>query len=192
MSGSYECTERVTTQLSLPELHDDRMIEWDFHLADDLGNYDMIIGRDLLQELGLVIDFKAMEVEWDDARMPMKDITATAATSYHVHERGHVDEMSDRVKEILDAKYEKADARSIAREQAHLSKDEQSKLEQLLTKYQTLFDGTLGRWRGAPYDIELVEGAKPYHARAYPVPKAYERTLHNEVERLCQVGVLKR
>ena len=192
MSGSYECTERVTTQLSLPELHDDRLIEWDFHLADDLGNYDMIIGRDLLQELGLVIDFKAMEVEWDDARMPMKDINATAATSYHVHERGHVDEMSDRVKEILDAKYEKANARSIAREQTHLSKDEQSKLEQLLIKYQTLFDGTLGRWRGAPYDIELVEGAKPYHARAYPVPKAYERTLRDEVERLCQVGVLKK
>ena len=55
-----------------------------------------------------------------------------------------------------------------------------------------LFDGTLGQWKGAPYDIELKRGVDPYHARSYPIPKAYEQTLKDEVERLVKVGVLKK
>ena len=40
MSGSHTCNERVTAQFTLPEFYDDQLIEWDFHLAPDLGNYD--------------------------------------------------------------------------------------------------------------------------------------------------------
>ena len=50
----------------------------------------------------------------------------------------------------------------------------------------------LGTWKNEQYDIELKAGATPYHARAYPIPKAHEQTLHMEVERLCKVGVLKK
>ena len=192
MSGKYECTEFAKVHMALPEFHDDRIIEWGFHLTDNLGNYDMILGRDLITELGIVLDFKSMEVEWDGARIPMKDASASANTSFHVQERGCIAEMSDRVNRILDAKYEKADLSAIAKAQSHLKEEQQEKLKALLVKHQTLFDGTLGRWRGEPYDIELREDAKPYHARAYPVPKAYERTLRIEVDRLCQVGVLKK
>jgi hypothetical protein len=31
-------------------------------------------------------------------------------------------------------------------------------------------DGTLGQWVGDPYEIQLKPGAKPYHAKAFPVP----------------------
>ena len=55
-----------------------------------------------------------------------------------------------------------------------------------------MFDGTLGKWTGEPYDIELQPDAKPYHSRAYPIPKIHENTLKKEVERLCQLGVLKK
>ena len=192
MSGNCTVTERVTTQLTLPELHDDRLVEWDFFLVDDLGAYDMIIGRDLMEELGLVVNFSTMTLEWDGAYIPFKSVDATPETSYHVQERGCVAELSDRVKEILDAKYEKADLTILTRAQTHLTQNEQIKLEQLLRKYEILFDGTLGRWTGDPYDIELIEGAKPYHARAYPIPHAYERTLRDEVERLVRAGVLKK
>ena len=122
----------------------------------------------------------------------MRDVDCSVETSYYVKEQGCVAEMSDRVKEILDAKYEKADLDQIASEQDHLDSDERAKLRMLLGKYEDLFDGTLGKWRLEPYDIELQPGAKPYHARPYPVPKAYKRTLRMEVERLCEVGVLKK
>ena len=34
-------------------------------------------------------------------------------------------------------------------------------------------------------------GAEPYHARPFPVPRAYEATLKLEVNRLVDIGVLK-
>ena len=49
-------------------------------------------------------------------------------------------------------------------------------LKALLKKYEHLFDGTLGVWNDEPYNIELKEGAKPYHSRPFPVPKANTRT----------------
>jgi hypothetical protein len=56
-----------------------------------------------------------------------------------------------RVMRILDAKYQKADLRSIVRDNCkHLSTDQQKKLLQLLMKYESLFDGTLGDWKTKP------------------------------------------
>ena len=62
----------------------------------------------------------------------------------------------------------------------------------LLKKYEILFDGTLGTWKEGSYDIELRPDATPYHAKAYPIPKVHLETLKLEVQRLCDVGVLKR
>ena len=55
-----------------------------------------------------------------------------------------------------------------------------------------LFDDTLGLWKGDPYKIELRDGAQPYHARPYGVPPAYKQTFKQEVDRLCNVGVLRK
>ena len=74
----------------------------------------------------------------------------------------------------------------------HLEEDQQELLHQLLKKYETLFDGTLGIWKEGSYEIELRPDAKPYHAKAYPIPKVHLETLKLEVQRLCDVGVLKR
>ena len=62
----------------------------------------------------------------------------------------------------------------------------------LVSKYETLFDGTLGKWNGVEVDLELKEDAKPYHARPYPIPRVHLDTLKQEVERLCEIGVLKK
>ena len=61
-----------------------------------------------------------------------------------------------------------------------------------MTKFEDLFDGSLGQWTGEPYHIELRKDAKPYHGRPYSVPKAFKRTLKLELERLVKIGVLKR
>lgn len=73
-----------------------------------------------------------------------------------------------------------------------MNKEEQRQLLTLLTKYNSLFDGTLGHWKEKKYEIELKPDAKPYHARHFPIPKTYEATLRMEVDRLCQIGVLYR
>jgi hypothetical protein len=61
----------------------------------------------------------------------------------------------------------------------------------LLTEYEDLFDGTLGEWNTEPVHLELKEGAKPFHGRAFPVPKIHKNTLIKELNRLCDLGVLE-
>jgi hypothetical protein len=39
--------------------------------------------------------------------------------------------------------------------------------------------------------FELKEGAKPYHGRSYPVPKAYTDTTIRELNRLVELGVVE-
>ena len=55
-----------------------------------------------------------------------------------------------------------------------------------------MFDGTLGKYSGSDYTIELKEDAKPYHAKPFPIPKIHEPTLKKEVNRLIKIGVLKK
>jgi hypothetical protein len=49
---------------------------WSFHLDDrseSLSTYDMIMGRDLLGELGIIMNFNDHTVTWDTDTIPMKD-----------------------------------------------------------------------------------------------------------------------
>ncbi len=97
------------------------------------------------------------------------------------------------VTRILDAKYWKTDLQSIVGNNCkHLSANQKNKLLQLLKKYESLFDGTLGDWKTKPFSFQLKEGVSPYHGQAFPVPKIHKDTIMKEVERLCKLGVLER
>ena len=91
---------------------------------------------------------------------------------------------------ILDAKYALADLRQVANANAHLPNNQKEKLHLLLSQHEPLFDGTLGKWEGNPYHVELRKGENPHHATLYSIPHAYKRTLGMEVNRLCKVGIL--
>ncbi len=91
---------------------------------------------------------------------------------------------------ILDTKYNKADLQSIVNNNCkHLSADQQNKLLQLLMKYELLFDGTLGDQKTKRVSFQLKEGSKPYHGRAFPVPKIHKEVLIREIKRLCKLEV---
>jgi len=108
------------------------------------------------------------------------------------HEPKSTLEATKRVVKILEAKYEKADLNVVVNEHCgHLTSSEQEKLLKLLTEFEDLFDGTLGDWDTEPVSLELKEGARPYHGRPYPTSKVHQPTQKKEVERLCQLGVLK-
>ena len=155
-----------------------------------------------MKELGIVLDFKAKSITIDEITLPMRNIN---------HLQGHsilrvlklnnslakepisTQDATKRAVRILDAKYNKADLQSIVKNNCkHLSADQQNKLLQLLIKYESLFDGTLGDWKTKPVSFQLKEGSKPYHGRAFPVPKIHKEVLIREIERLCKLGVLER
>ena len=191
-AGEMQTRGKVKAQMTIPELQSKKLIEWRFHVAKNMGAYDMIIGRDMLSFLGIDISFSRQTVAWEGAEMPFKPKDATRETAYHIEEAMAVNQATDRIKEILDAKYEAADLEQVCSAQDQLNQAQQQKLLALLNRYADLFDGTLGKWNHDPIELELKPDAQPYHARPYPVPRCHAETLKMEVERLCQVGVLKK
>jgi hypothetical protein len=64
-------------------------------------------------------------------------------------------------------------------------------LLKILQEFEDLFDGTLGDWDCNPVLLQLKEGAQPYNGRPFPIPKKHVATLKKEIQRLCDLGVLK-
>ena len=87
-----------------------------------------------------------------------------------------------RLREILEAKCVKANLEEEVGNGTNLDEDQKQGLLKLLKTFEHLFDGTLGKWKSDPYDIQLKEGAQPFHAKAFPIPKVHEQTLRDEVE----------
>ena len=116
-NGNIKTNKKGKTHFILPELYPKRIIEHTFHLLPTTtGGYDMIIGTDLMSELGLKLNFQDACVEWEDASMPFKDRDAAFETTFHVEDIGSVQESTDHIKRILDATYEKAELEQITPE----------------------------------------------------------------------------
>jgi hypothetical protein len=101
------------------------------------------------------------------------------------------EEATKRVVRILDANYKKANLQEVVDTRTHLSPENKNMLLELLTEDEPLFDGTLGAWKTTPVSFELKEGARPYHGRAFPIPKVHNETIMKEIRRLIELGVLE-
>ena len=190
--GDLTTTKTCKCKFVMPEFYRDRVIEWNVSLAPtNLGAHDMIIGRDILQGLGIKFDFTDLTIEWDGVVLPMRDTESMTQEAYYIHEPDIIEAETERIRGILDAKYEKADLAEVAAQATHLTQSERTRLHEFLKKYEDLFDGTLGKWNMGAYEIELQPDATPYHARAFPIPHIHTATLKLEVERLVKAGVLK-
>ena len=137
----------------------------------------MIIGRDLIRSLGIDIYGGDMTIHCDDAAIPWRDIYSTAKDVFALSQHNaHFNVERKRMKRILDAKYSRANIKTIAESSTHLDTQEINELYTLLKKYECLFDGNLGTWHGKPYDIKLKLDAEPYHGKPFPVPRIHELT----------------
>ena len=74
----------------------------------------------------------------------------------------------------------------------HLSSVEQKDLENVFIKFSSLFDGTLGCFKGPPVTFELKPGAKPVQTRPFPVQHSLRETFQKELQRLIKLGVLEK
>eukprot|EP00804_Cyclotella_cryptica_P020531 CCRYP_003381-RA/>CCRYP_003381-RA protein AED:0.33 eAED:0.44 QI:0/0/0/1/0/0/3/0/548 len=68
---------------------------------------------------------------------------------------------------------------------------EQARLLELLQEFEELFSGKLGDWDCKRVSLQLKEGTQPYHGRPFPIPKKHIEITKREVQRLCDLGVLK-
>jgi hypothetical protein len=205
-SGRFQTTKKAEIELNFFEYSDSKR----YLAAPDIveykkikrPQYDIILGVKTMKEYGIILDFKDKMITVDEVNLPMRNINYLQGSStIHALRLNHslamelqsTQDATKRVTRILYANYQKADLQSIVTDKCkHLSAAQQKKLRQLLTKYESLFDGTLGDWKTKPVSFQLKEGVSPYHGQAFPVPKVHKEIIKKEVERLCQLGVLER
>jgi hypothetical protein len=150
-------------------------------------------------ELGIDICFSTAEIKWDNASIPMHPADKLSELNIDNFEQeilfAHDPETTDaeRIQNIVESKYCPADLRLIATECEILELEQQEMLFNLLSKFEHLFDGTLGTWKTETIELELKnDNEKPYHAKPYPVPHSQEQKLREEVKRLVEFGVLRK
>ena len=73
-SGTLKTKYELIEQLMLPEFSDKKNITWQFSIFEgsDVG-YDIVIGRDLMLELGMDISFAKKSVSWEGIKIVMQD-----------------------------------------------------------------------------------------------------------------------
>ena len=153
----------------------------------------MIIGHDLITSLGIGVHGAEMTIYWDDAAITWSDMDFTAKDMFALSQHNApFNSETKRMKRIIDAKYSKADIKTIAESSTHLETQEINEIYRLLKKYESLFDGNLGTCNGKPYDIKLKPYAEPNHGKPFPVPRIHELTFKQELDRLKYLKVINK
>ena len=85
--------------------------------------FDLIIGCNSMEKLGIVLDFKAKVITIDDIILPMRNIDsltnkfkvqeAWAISNALAHEPISTEQATQRAMKILDASYKKADLQAV-------------------------------------------------------------------------------
>ena len=105
-----------------------------------------------MHKIGIDICFSTAEVTWDNASIPMQPTNKLAPEFVDKFEQellfAHdpVTTDAERIQNIVENKYCPADVRKISDECTLLNTSEKEQLFILLSKYEHLFDGTLGNW----------------------------------------------
>ena len=157
-----------------------------------------MIGMDLMTEIGIYVNTDTKQVVWEDAAIPLKergqlDEPEMIQMLYHLaKEPSILQEAEARHNRILDADYTEVEVDDYVEELKQLNSHERKLLTKTLNKHTTLFSGGLGTLNVKPIRLELVDGAKPYHSKPFPVPKSLERTTKVEMDRLAEIGVFEK
>ena len=199
--GKFQSTSTASVGFKLIEFANKQTINYKFQVDElqsaNQARYDMIIGSDLLNELGINIRYSNNCIEWEEDTIPMKLLgelqdKVTCEMIYNMHTDSPIlKEHEERQAAILDANYSKVDIDNMVNE-LDIKEESKVKLKQTLNKFPTLFGGGLGRLDIPPVSIELKKDAKPFQGRYYNIPKAFEESTRKEVNRMCEIDVLRK
>jgi hypothetical protein len=101
----------------------------------------MIMGRDLLKELGIIMNFNDHTVNWDTDTIPMKDrgtlssVEALIEIYMNANEPQALRDEYSQATKILDAECKPASLDYVIKTYENLHVDDQYQLKELLQKY---------------------------------------------------------
>jgi hypothetical protein len=95
-----------------------------------------------------------------------------------------------QVAEIKPAEYKPVNIDDVVEKQTHLTPTKRTQLRTMLVEFQDLFQGQRGHYNGDPIELELLPGSKPFYAKPFSIPKAYQQVTRDEIARLESIGLL--
>ncbi|CAI5724997.1 unnamed protein product [Peronospora destructor] len=88
MSGIVTSSGSTVAQFTFPQLRSDTVITHRFEVINDCTDA-MIVGWDLMNALGLILDFKKKLIKWDDCQLQLnteQSTTLAEVDEQHDHE----------------------------------------------------------------------------------------------------------
>jgi hypothetical protein len=127
-AGTFETNRKVKCQFTLPDFHQGKDISWTMFVDESdtkLNTYDMIIGRDLLHELGIDLLFSTREMKWDQGTVPMRDPAQPQDCDtlkneiFSMHDQDSTE--AAQIQSIIDLKYSPQDIDAMVAKCVHLT-----------------------------------------------------------------------
>ena len=201
MGGNFQTHRKALVDFKFPQLSDSKSVTWIVHIDETTDPkkslYDMIIGMDLMTELGIYVNTEDKMIHWEGNVTPLverglyKD-REMVHQLYHSAVNPIVMEAEERQARILDANYSKVDIEEYVNTLDYLNTEERQDLLALLLEFPILFGGGLGSLKIKPIHLELKPGVVPYHARPFPIPQSVHGTTKKEMDRLEGIRVFEK
>lgn len=202
LGGKFSTNRKALIDFKFPELSSRKTVTHICHVDDktdpEKAMYDIIIGLDLMTAIGIYVNTEIPAIVWEDSTIPLKERgqledREVMEMIYNIEKDPDIlKQAEERHSRILDADYSKVDVEGYVNELDQLNDKEKLLLIKTLSQFDELFSGGLGTLNVKPVHLELVEGAKPYHSKPFPIPKSLERTTKVEMERLTDIDVFEK
>ena len=116
MAGSFTTSKQCIVEFTVPELNPTAKVRHKMYVVPKMAKYNLIIGRDILQKLGINLDFKDQVVRWNGNSASMKLPDCANDYNYNIEESYALQAEDARVQRILNAKYKKANIKQAVHE----------------------------------------------------------------------------
>jgi hypothetical protein len=203
IAGQFNSNNTVElTNLCFPELYRTRYFSsYKARVFETSCHYDMIIGCNMQQAMGLIVDFKDNLMTWDDIIVAMKTYPKKPPLPNEPSIVSQIilnlvkDDLITMDKclssDILQSKYEPSNIRQIAQGQKQLMPSQRDELEEILLKFPKLFSGGLGKFNREKIHLDLDPTVPSVASCAYAVPERHKSIFRQELDHLVQEGVLE-
>ena len=222
LAGNFTASEEVKLHdILLPEFHKTRCLQTLMAKIFDQGcHYDMILGWNLMNELGIVLNFNTKSMTWDgstvamheydhshdpttlatnllfdvlDSRLEANDsITMLDKPSDLHYQEKDVDPAGYKTTMICTLLYEPSNLQDIVDKCVYFLPLQREQLHSLLTQFQTLFDGCLKTFKGPPVHLELIDNPVPVRRHPYTIPTSHLAMFKEELNHLISTGVIEK
>ena len=140
-NGTFNSCEQVQiTSCKCPEFGSRSIPDIKADVFDSHCCFDMIIGRDLLEPIGIKLDFGNDTVQWIDHTIPMKqahEVQSHLAQHQQIPSESTMETEDSELfsDEMLDRKYLAVTPKEVIAQQNHLTADQREKLQHVLESH---------------------------------------------------------